>query len=139
MADAKPAPAIQEKKWVSPKGNNPETKAFWEAAAQGKFMLRRCKACGEAHYYPRTICPLCHSDNTVLEQSSGEGEIYTYSVMRKSPTGPYGIGYVTMKEGPSVLTNFVDCDLNKLKIGAKVKVVFQKTDGPYPMPLFTLA
>ena len=44
--------------------------------------------------------------------------------------------YVTLKEGPSLLTNFVDCDMTKLKIGQKVKVVFKTTDGP-PLPFFT--
>ncbi len=39
--------------------------------------------------------------------------IYTYSLMRKSPTGPYAIAYVTLKEGPSVQTNIVDCDLDE--------------------------
>ena len=47
------------------------------------------------------------------EESSGEGEIYTFSLMRKSATGPYAIGYVTLKEGPSLLTNFVDCDMTE--------------------------
>jgi len=71
----------------------------------------------------------------VWEESSGEGEIYTFSLMRKSAAGPYAIGYVTLKEGPSLLTNFVDCDMDKLKIGQKVKVVFKTTDGA-PLPFF---
>ena len=70
------------------------------------------------------------------EESSGEGEIYTFSLMRKSADGPYAIGYVTLKEGPSLLTNFVDCDMTKLKIGQKVKVVFKPTGGA-PLPFFT--
>ena len=114
----------------------PETQPFWDAAKDGKFLIRRCKACGEAHYFPRSICPFCFSDNTVWEESSGEGEIYTFSLMRKSATGPYAIGYVTLKEGPSLLTNFVDCDLESLKIGQKVRVVFKPTDGA-PLPFFT--
>jgi uncharacterized OB-fold protein len=130
-------PTPTTRKWSSPKVN-PETRGFWEATAQGKFMLGRCRACGEAHYYPRSICPFCHSDDTFLEESSGEGDIYTFSIMRKSPHGPYGIGYVKMKEGPCVLTNFIDCDLLKLHIGAKVRVTFQQTDGPYSIPLFTM-
>jgi uncharacterized protein len=56
--------------------------------------------------------------------------------MRKSPTGPYAIAYVTLKEGPSLLTNIVDCDLTTPKIGQKVKVVFKPTDGA-PLPFFT--
>jgi uncharacterized OB-fold protein len=115
---------------------NPETAHFWEQTAKGKLMFKRCTACGEAHYFPRSICPFCFSDKTVWEESSGEGEIYTFSLMRKSASGPYAIGYVTLKEGPSLLTNFVDCDREKLKIGQKVKVVFKPTDGA-PLPFFT--
>ena len=118
---------------------NPETEAFWKAAAEGKFLIKRCKECNEAHYYPRALCPFCQGD-TEWEQSSGNGEIYTYTVVRRSPTGPYSLGYVKLAEGPAVYTNFVDCDFASLKIGAKVKVVFKATDGNGPpLPLFTLA
>ena len=69
-------------------------------------------------------------------ESKGEGEIYSYSLMRKSAAGPYAIGYVTLDEGPSLLTNFTDCELESLKIGQRVKVVFKPTDGA-PLPFFT--
>ena len=39
--------------------------------------------------------------------------------MRKSATGPYAIAYVTLKEGPSLQTNIVDCDMDQLRIGQK--------------------
>ena len=117
---------------------NPETAQFWEAAKQGKFLIKRCTPCGEPHYFPRSICPFCFSDKTVWEESSGEATIYTFSLMRKSPTGPYAIAYVTLKEGPSLQTNIVDCDMDKLKIGQKVKVVWKPTDGA-PLPFFTPA
>jgi uncharacterized protein len=117
---------------------NPETAPLWEAAKQGKLLIKRCTACGEAHYFPRSICPFCFSDQTVWEESFGSGTIYSFSLTRKSPSGPYAIGYVTLDEGPSLLTNFVDCDLEKLSIGAKVKVVFKPTEGA-PIPLFTLS
>ena len=35
-------------KYPAPQGN-PETAPFWEAAKQGKFLIKRCTACGEAH------------------------------------------------------------------------------------------
>ena len=124
----------EPKKYPTPQGN-PETAAFWEAAKQGKLLIKRCTACRELHYFPRSICPFCFSDKTVWEESSGEGTIYSFSLMRKSATGPYAIGYVTLKEGPSLQTNFVDCDFSQLKIGQKVKVVFKPTDGA-PLPFF---
>jgi uncharacterized OB-fold protein len=117
---------------------NPETAPFWAAAREGKFLIKRCKGCGEAHYFPRSICPFCFSDQTEWQASKGEGVIYSYSLMRKSATGPYAVGYVTLDEGPSLLTNFVDCDLASLKIGQRVKLVFKPTDGA-PLPFFTPA
>ena len=113
-----------------------ESKPFWDAAAEGRFLIKRCNACGKAHWYPRAICPLCFSADTVWEESKGEGVIYTYSVMHRSPTGPYAIGYVTLDEGPAVMTNFVGCDLSTLKIGQRVKVRFQDTEGGPPVPVF---
>ena len=116
----------------------PETEAFWSAAKEGKFMLRRCTACGKAHWYPRAICPHCMSDKTEWVEASGRGKIYTFSVMRRAPE-PYAIGYVTLEEGPSMLTNFVDCDFDKLKIGQSVKLKFMPTEGGPPVPMFAPA
>ena len=117
---------------------NAETEVFWTAAKLGKFLIKRCKECKEPHYFPRALCPFCLGD-TDWEESSGEGVIYTYTITRRSPTGPFSLGYVTLKEGPTIYTNFVDCDFDKLKIGARVKVVFKETEGEAPLPLFALA
>jgi uncharacterized OB-fold protein len=113
-----------------------ESKPFFDAAAEGRFLIKRCQACGEAHWYPRTMCPFCHSDRTAWEESKGEGVIYTYSVMWRSPTGPYAIGYVTLDEGPAMLTNFVDVAPDRLKVGMRVKVKLQPTEGGPPVPVF---
>jgi uncharacterized protein len=116
-----------------------ETQAFWDAARQGRFLIKRCQACSESHWYPRTLCPYCHSDRTAWEESPGTGVVYTFSIMRRSPTGPYAIGYVTLDEGPAMMTNFVGMAPEDLKIGARVRVKFQETegDGP-PAPVFEL-
>ena len=124
----------QERKIQAPQPN-PETKAFWEAAAQGKLMLGKCAACGKSHYYPRATCPFCFSDKTELQQASGNGVIYTYSVMRRAPI-PYAIAYVTLAEGPTMMTNIVDCDLDRIRIGQAVRLVFKETDGGPPVPMF---
>ena len=125
----------ETKKYPAPV-ENPETAHFWEAARKGQLLIKRCTACKEPHYFPRSICPFCDGGETVWEESKGEGTIYSYSLMRKSPTGPYAIGYVTLDEGPSLLTNFVDTELTALKIGQRVKLVWKATDGA-PLPFFT--
>ena len=127
----------QERKIQAPLSNL-ETKAFWDAATEGKLMIGKCNACGKVHYYPRALCPFCLSDRTQLQQTSGNGTIYTYSVMRRAPI-PYAIAYVTLAEGPTMMTNIVDCDLDKIKIGQAVKLVFKPSDGGPPVPMFTPA
>lgn len=136
MSETQERPALMTRPIPAP-AVTVESKPFWDAAAEGRFLIKRCTACGQAHWYPRTICPLCGSDATVWEESPGEGVIYTYSVMHRSPTGPYALGYVTLDEGPAVMTNFVDVAPDGLQIGMRVKVKFQPTEGGPPVPVFT--
>jgi uncharacterized OB-fold protein len=113
----------------------PETEVFWQGMKEGKFLIRRCTGCGKAHWYPRALCPFCFGDTEWVE-ASGEGVIYSYSVMRRAPE-PYAIAYVTLAEGPTMLTNLVGCDFDALRIGQAVKLVATPTkDGP-PVPNFT--
>ncbi len=128
---------MAERKIQAPQPN-PETKAFWDACAQGRLMIGKCRACGETHYYPRAICPNCLSEETELQPASGQGVIYTYSVMRRAPV-PYAIAYVTLAEGPTMMTNIVDCDLNAIRIGQRVRLVFKPSEGGPPVPMFTPA
>ena len=117
---------------------NPETEVFWDAAAQGKLLIKRCKACAAVHYYPRALCPFCGSDATEWQTVSGAGTIYSYSVMRRAEV-PYAIAYVTLDEGVTMMTNLVDCDLDAIRIGQRVRLVFKPTKGGPPVPAFTPA
>lgn len=127
----------QERKLAAP-AVYPETEVYWQAAAKGKLMVKRCRDCGEYHHYPRSICPHCFSDNTEWCEARGTGTIYTYSVLWRTPV-PYAIAYVTLDEGVSMMTNIVDCDLKGIRIGQQVRVTFKPTDGGPPMPMFTPA
>ena len=128
----------QERKIPAP-AVNPENKAFFDAAASGKLILKYCSACKAFHHYPRALCPHCFSDKTEWRDAEGTGTVYTYSVLRRGVPVAYCIAYVTLDEGVSMLTNIVDCDLDAVKIGMKVKVVFKPTDGGPPVPMFAPA
>ncbi|MGH6958370.1 MAG: Zn-ribbon domain-containing OB-fold protein [Caulobacteraceae bacterium] len=133
MTDVQERPTTRR---IPAPAQNLESKPFWDAAKEGKFLIKVCNACGEPHWYPRTICPFCHSSDTAWRESKGEGAIYTFSVMRRNAPVPYAIGYVTLDEGVSLLTNFVDCDLDGLKIGQRVKLKWTPTGEGQP-PVFT--
>jgi uncharacterized OB-fold protein len=117
-----------------------ENQPFWEACNRGQFLLRQCHGCGENHFPPRTICPFCFSDNTEWKEASGLATIYSFSVMRRlGGDGDYVLAYVTLDEGPTVMTNIVADDINAVRIGARVRVNFAATDTGFDLPLFELA
>ena len=116
---------------------DPDTQAFWEAAQNGNLMIGSCVSCQENHYYPRSMCPHCGSKDVKLVPASGKGEIYSWSVLRRAKP-PFAIAYVTLEEGPTMMTNIIDCDLDSLTIGQKVELKFSATEDPNgpPVPTF---
>ncbi|MGB7100712.1 MAG: Zn-ribbon domain-containing OB-fold protein [Xanthobacteraceae bacterium] len=120
---------------LTPPVVNTESEAFFNAARAGRFMIPVCTACGKAHWYPRAICPFCTSDKVEWREASGKGTIYTFSFMRRVKE-PYVIAHVTLAEGPTMLTNIVDCDFETVRIGQPVTVVFKETEDGPPVPMF---
>ena len=115
----------------------PETTPYWEAAAQGKLFVKHCTACDAYHFYPRSLCPFCFSDKTEWREAAGIGTIYSFSVMRRAEV-PYAIAYVTLAEGPTMMTNIVDCDLDAIRIGQHVRLVLKPAENGQMIPMFTL-
>ena len=116
-----------------------ENKPFFDASARGVLALKDCDACGRFHYYPRALCPHCFSDRTRWVDAVGTGTIYSYSVLRLGTPVPFALAYVQLAEGPRMLTNIVDCDLDALEVGMAVRVVFKPAADGTMVPMFTPA
>ena len=120
------------------------TKPFWEGAAEGRLMLPSCQDCNRVHWYPRYICPSCHSMNLEWIEASGEGTIYTYAVQHMAfgpweGEAPYVTAYIDLKEGDRMLTVLRGVDPNKpeeIRIGARVKVEFEKANDDTHIPFW---
>lgn len=113
----------------------PGSEPFAEAAAKGIFKLPYCRSCNQPHWYPRPICPRCLSDKVEWESASGQGEIYTFTIMRRAKI-PYAIGYVKLDEGPVMMSNLATEDFEALHIGMRVKVFFEDDGEGNLVPLF---
>lgn len=115
---------------------DPATEPFWSATREGILKVRRCTSCQKAHWYPRPVCPFCMGD-TDWADASGRGTIYSVTVTRRAGPIAYALAYVTLDEGVTVLTNIVDCDLDGLRIGDRVRVAFKVAEGGHAIPMFT--
>jgi len=116
----------------------PESAEFWDALGKGRFLIKHCSECDRAHWYPRARCPFCFSDTTEWREASGNGEIYSYSVMRKAKN-PYILAYVTLDEGPTMMTDIVGADPDRLTTGTRVRMKIGTTAEGTSVPLFTPA
>jgi uncharacterized protein len=132
-------PTLYEPRPIPAPEINPGDEVYFDAAAAGKLLIKQCIDCGEPHFYPRPLCPHCFSERTQWVQASGRGTVYTYSITRRAGPIPYAIAYVTLEEGVTMMTNIVDCDLDEIRIGQPVRVVFKPTEGAAVVPCFTPA
>lgn len=89
------------------------TRTYWDAAAEGRLLIRRCGDCGRAHHYPREFCPHCWSEDVTWEPASGRATLYTWSVVHRNDLPPfpdrvpYVAAVVELAEGPRMMTEIV--------------------------------
>ena len=114
----------------------PESAPFWQAANEGKLLLKKCNTCDEVHHYPRDICPFCLSADTVWVPATGFGTVYSFSTMGKGEAA-YTLAFVTLDEGVTLMSNLVDFAREAPVIGQRVQVVFKPAEGGQAVPMFT--
>lgn len=113
----------------------PELAPFLEAARSGRLAVQRCGACGTLRFPPRELCSRCWSRNVEWTDVSGRGEVFAYYVMHQVyhpgfvADVPYPVVVVKLDEGPTMVSNVVDCPREKLRIGLPVEVVFEEREG----------
>ena len=118
---------------------------FWEGAARSKFLLQKCRACGKVQFFPRVACVDCFGELDWIE-SKGMGKIHSFTLVRvprnpafKDEVPIYYIN-VILDEGVIVESKLVGEKKEKVKLGDKVKVVFEQTHNPeIKLPCFELA
>ncbi|NIE72919.1 hypothetical protein F3J45_00360 [Pantoea sp. Ap-967] len=116
----------------------PETARFWDAANEGKFLLQRCVESGRAFFYPRSHSPFTGGECSGWFEASGNAILYTFSVSQRAEP-PYCLAYVTLEEGPTILTNIVASDFSALQIGQQLRLIFSESATGQKVPMFSPA
>lgn len=124
---------------------DPESQPYWDALKQHRLLLKWCRDCSRHHFYPRALCPHCHSDALEWKEVTGQGVIYTYTISRR-PAGPafkgdtpYVVALVELDEGPRMLTNIITEFVDALRIGQRVQVRYDDVTEDVTLPKFILA
>lgn len=118
------------------------TEPFYEAAAEGRLLVQRCRSTGMYQWFPRAHSVYDVSADVEWVEASGKGTVYTYSVVERSPfddvEAPYVFAIVELEEGVRLATNIVGTPPEDVHIGMPVRIAFQRR-GDHSLPYFTAA
>ena len=124
---------------------NPVDAPFWQGAAHDKFLLQKCRECGKVQFFPRVGCVDCFGELEWIE-AKGTGKIHSFTLVRvpRNPAfkeeAPIYYINVILDEGVIVESRLVGDAKEKVRMGDRVKAVFQETqDSAIKLPCFELA
>jgi uncharacterized OB-fold protein len=129
---AKPAPEISAMNAI-----------YFEGCARGELRVRKCARCGALFRFAHEWCPTCWSQELGWQATAGRGTISHVSVVYQAPgpafqaDAPYALVLIDLDEGVRMMSNVVDCPVEAVVIGKRVKVKFEQR-GAVTLPMFVL-
>ena len=125
--------------------NDTATVPYWEAAARHELALPCCDDCGLVFFPPREFCPGCWSGELSWRPMGGSGTLWTFTEVHVPfyddawvEDVPYVVAVVELDEGPRMLADLVELDMERLSIGDRVEAVFEDRPEGVTLPVFRL-
>lgn len=91
--------------------------------AKGRFMIQKCRACGQHVFYPRLLCTHCGRAELEFVPASGQGVVYSTTVQRRRPEqgGDQNLALVDLAEGPRMMTRIDGMAPHEVRPGLAVE------------------
>lgn len=105
---------------------------YWREIPQRyRYEAARCSGCGKVFFPPRLVCNACRGREFTQVTLPQAGTLETFTIIRVAPTGfedqaPYAVGVVRLGDNLKVTAQVVDCDLETLATGQKLRLEFRK-------------
>jgi uncharacterized OB-fold protein len=108
---------------------------FWREIPQRYNLIgNQCEVCNKVYFPPRETCPYCRRKSIGKMKDikfSGKGKVITYTIIHEAPEDfegqtPYPMAIIQLDEGPKLTAQIVDCKVEDVKIGMRVKSTFRK-------------
>lgn len=124
---------------------SPLAAPFWAALREGELKLQRCAKCGHYNHPPKIICPKCHGRDMAWSPVAQTGTLYSYTVIYRPPTAafkqdvPYAVGLVDIDGTDVRLLSSLLVPLDQIKVGMRIKVVFDDVQEDFSLFRFRAA
>ncbi|MEE3327074.1 MAG: Zn-ribbon domain-containing OB-fold protein [Myxococcota bacterium] len=131
---------MSEKTQIPLPAPTPISSPHWEGARKDRLRVQRCRSCEQHIFIPQPTCTQCLSGELEWVESSGKGELYSYTVVHRPQQPafetPYTVVIVQLEEGFFMLSNLIDCEETDISIGMPLEVVFEKMSNEISLPYF---
>lgn len=115
---------------------HPDVATFWEAVADGEFLLQRCRPCNTVRFPPTSICWSCLSDEQDLVSVGPGGVLTTLVTVHRSPPGspfgkatPYRVGLFELN-GNIRVPGLIACKCGReIPLGSELFLCQVEADG----------
>lgn len=122
--------------WNKPIPNaTPISQPYWDALKAHEVHIQHCEDCSHWIFFPRAHCPACASANVAWQRVSGAATLYSFTVSRV-PTlpeftdeMPQLLAVVKLDDGPHLNTTLVGVAPEEVKIGQRLRPVFDDRPG----------
>lgn len=118
---AKPLPKIDD-----------SNRGHWDGACHSELRVQRCLDCRTLRYPPSRHCAHCLSEQTEWAALSGRGEVWSHCTFHRAyfkgfeAEVPYTVVLVRLDEGPMLYSNLIDVAREQVRIGMRVRAVFER-------------
>ena len=113
---------------------------YWDGCRAGELRYQRCRGCGAITMDPAPACSGCFSASLDWEVSAGLGEVYSWTTVWRPQTPaftvPYAAVIVTLDEGFWLLANLINCPVDAVCVGMRVKTAFVEMSDEITLPYF---
>jgi hypothetical protein len=132
-----------------------DARPFWEGTLRGELCIPRCAATGRLFFPPRPTSPWAPRVPPGWATVSGRGTLWSFAVPHPpllpefAALAPYNVIVVALDEDPTIrlVGNLVareggaidEVDPATLRIGARVRVVFERVSDEVALPRWVLA
>jgi uncharacterized OB-fold protein len=112
-------------------GRTDDSAEFFDMAARGAVMLRRCLVCAAFRGPQEVVCGSCHHTDWEPVVAEGAASLVSWTVVHRSPVpgleAPYTAALVECREGPWMFVRLLDSDGCDLHAGMAVELITAAT------------
>lgn len=125
---------------VGPVRRDDETAEFFDAAADGALLIRRCRDCGRAAEPQAVSCSGCHRTDLRAERAAGGATLISWTVCHPRPGSgsaePAILAIGELDEGPWWWAALTGADPGELRAGQRLVLAFEHAGDYEAVPVF---